>query len=186
VAIRSAALRGCNRRTSILSRPVHDVAPNPDIAIRHATALAAISCALVLAACGSPSKPDAATSNGHALGVRFAACMRDHGVPGFPDPEASAGIQVPVSLTRNPSPAFRSAMQVCHHLVPADSSPPAASASQRAAAVKLARCMREHGVPAYPDPTYQDGHLVPPSIANPAINPAAPAFGAASKACQSR
>jgi hypothetical protein len=161
------------------------MAHNPNTNIRSTIALAAIGCALVLAACGSSSKPPAATSDDHALGVKFSSCMRDHRVPSFPDPESSAGIQIPVALAENPSPAFTSAMQACRYLMRAEGSPPVASASQKAAAVKLAQCMREHGVPNYPDPTYQDGHLVPPSIANPAVNPASPAFGAASKACQS-
>ena len=140
----------------------------------------------LIAGCGSSSKPPAAASNDHALGVKFATCMRDHGVPSFPDPETSAGIQIPISLAKNPSPAFKSAMQACKYLMVAEGgSPPVVSASQKAAAVKLAQCMREHGVPNYPDPTYQDGQEVPPSIANPAINPASPAFSAASKACQS-
>ncbi len=146
-------------------------------------ALVAVGCVVTLAACGSSNKPHAAAANDHALGVKFATCMRTHGVPSFPDPESSAGIQIPVSLAQNPSPAFKSAMHACKYLMPAGGSPPVPSASQRAAAVKLAECMREHGVPNYPDPTYQEGHLVPPSIADPTINPASPAFGAASKEC---
>jgi hypothetical protein len=142
--------------------------------------------ALVLAACGSSSTPHAAASNAHAVGVKFATCMRDHGVPNFPDPEADSGVQIPVSLAKNPSPAFTSAMRSCKYLIPANTQPPAASASQKAAALKLAQCMREHGVPNYPDPTYKDGREIPPAIADPAINPASPAFGAASKICQSR
>ncbi len=162
------------------------MAPTPHSWIRHTVALAAVGCALVLAACGSSSKHHAATSNDHGLGVRFATCMRDHGVSSFPDPQSSSGIQIPVSLAQNPSPAFKSAMQACHYLMAAEGPPPVASASQKAAAVKLAQCMRKHGVPNYPDPTYHDGALVPPFIAVPAINPASPAFGAASKTCQSR
>ena len=50
----------------------------------------------------------------------------------------------------------------------AEGSPPVASASQKAAAVKLAQCMRKHGVPNYPDPTYtKTGVEIPPSIAAP-------------------
>ena len=112
--------------------------------------------------------------------------MRDHGVSSFPDPQSSSGIQIPVSLAQNPSPTFKSAMQACHYLMVAEGPPPVASAIQKAAAVKLAQCMRKHGVPNYPDPTYHDGALVPPFIAVSAINPASPAFGAASKACRPR
>ena len=163
------------------------MAPTPNAHPRRSIGLAAAGCVLLLAACGSSSTPHPAGSNGQALGVKFSTCMRDHGIPSFPDPEADAGgIQIPVSLAENPSPAFKSAMQACNYLMPADGSPPVVSASEKAAAVKLAQCMRQHGVPNYPDPTYQDGHEIPPSIANPAINPDSPAFGAASKECQSR
>jgi hypothetical protein len=162
------------------------MASTPTTHPRRATPLAAVGCALVLAACGSSSNPPAAASNENALGVKFATCMHTHGVPSFPDPETSGGIQIPVALAKNPSPAFTSATQACKYLIPGGGPPPVVSASQKAAAVKLAQCMREHGVPNYPDPAYQDGHLVPPSIAYPAINPASPAFGAASKTCQSR
>jgi len=111
--------------------------------------------------------------------------MRDHGIPSFPDPESSAGIQIPVKLARDSSPAFKSAMQGCHYLMAAEGGPPVATASQKVAAVKLARCMRKHGVPNYPDPTYNNGVEIPPSIANPEINPASSAFGDASKTCKS-
>ena len=121
----------------------------------------AVLAGAAISGCGSTGHPSrtTATSNDHALGVRFASCMRDHGVPSFPDPETSAGIQIPVSLAKNPSPAFKSAMQACHYLMAAEGSPPVVSASQKAAAVKLAQCMRKHGVPNYPDPTYQNGQL---------------------------
>ena len=163
------------------------MAPAPNTKFRHTIALAAIGCALVVAACGSSSKPQhQGGSSGQALGVKFSTCMRDHGVSSFPDPEGDAGgIQIPVKLAKNPSPAFTSAMHACHYLMGAGGSPPVASASQKAAAVKLAQCMRKHGVPTYPDPTYHDGVEIPPFIANPALNPASPAFGAASKKCQS-
>jgi len=172
-----------NRRAPIFD---HDMAPTPNTHTRRALALATLACAIALAACGPSSKPAATGANDNAAGVRFATCMRDHGVPSFPDPQDPAAVQIPVALTKNPSPAFTSAMRACKYLVPADTAPPTMSASQKAAAVKLAQCMREHGVPNYPDPTYQDGHLVPPSIADPAINPASPAFSSASKACQSQ
>lgn len=151
----------------------------------HCTALAAVVCMVLLAACGSSGKPRMAVAHDHAIGVKYSSCMRDHDVSDFPDPEAGAGIQIPVSLAQHPSPAFTSATKACQYLVSAGAAPPAVSASEKAAAVKLAQCMRAHGVSGYPDPTYKDGHEVPPSIVNHAINPASPAFGAASKACQS-
>jgi len=53
---------------------------------------------------------------------RFAACMRSHGVPGFPDPTAGrVGIK-PGEI--NPSsPAFKSAVTSCRSLVPPRAQP---------------------------------------------------------------
>ncbi len=54
--------------------------------------------------------------------VKFAQCMRSHGVPGFPDP-ALSGQSAPASgkgPAINPSsPGFKAALQACRHLVPA-------------------------------------------------------------------
>jgi len=53
-------------------------------------ALGAVSCAVALAACGSSGQPAAATSSGYTQRLKFADCMRSHGVPNFPDPTLSA------------------------------------------------------------------------------------------------
>jgi hypothetical protein len=161
------------------------MALTPNTHPRRTIALAALGCALLLAACGSSSVPRGVGADNHAVGVKFSVCMRDHGVSNFPDPEANAGIQIPISLEQNASPAFTSAQQACQYLVPPGGGPPVASASQKAEALKFAQCMRGHRVSNYPDPTYQDGHEIPPPIANPALNLDSPAFQAASKACQS-
>ena len=165
------------------------MAPPPHIHTRPTVALAALGCAVVLAACGSSSKPRTPAADDHAVGVKFATCMRSHGVPSFPDPEANAGIQIPVGLEQNPSPAFTSAQKACQDLVPPAGGPPVASASHRAAAFKFAQCVREHGIPNYPDPTYQSGTRVipPPPLSLSQFNQliASPAFQNASKACQS-
>ena len=80
--------------------------------------LTALGCAVALAACGS---------SGHAgsgpranAGLKFAACMRSHGVPNFPDPSGGGGIQIPVGSGINPrSPAFQSAQRSCASCCPA-------------------------------------------------------------------
>jgi hypothetical protein len=164
------------------------MALTPETCSRCAVAVAALACGVVLAPCGSSTKPGMAGANDHAIGVKFASCMRAHGVPSFPDPEAGAGVQIPLSLAVNPSPAFTSAQRACEHLVPAGGSPPAVSAGQQAAALKFAQCVREHHVPNYPNPTYKDGHQVipPPPLSLSAFTQllGSPAFGRASTACQ--
>ena len=117
-------------------------------------ALATVSCLVALAACGSSSN-HASASKGGGMGIQFADCMRLHGVPSFPDPGAGGGIQINSSSGINPqSPAFQSAQNACSKLLPGGG--PArgpAQESRRLAMVKLAECMRKHGLSTFPDPT---------------------------------
>ncbi len=50
--------------------------------------------------------------------TRFAACMRSHGVPNFPDPGAGAATIKPGSIDPN-APAFKTAVTSCQTLLPA-------------------------------------------------------------------
>ena len=49
--------------------------------------------------------------------VKFAQCMRSHGVPNFPDPVAGGGISIPAGVDPN-SPQFQSAVQACQAELP--------------------------------------------------------------------
>jgi hypothetical protein len=52
-------------------------------------------------------------------GLRFAQCMRSHGVPDFPDPSftgGAVGIGIPRSVSSSPS--YHTAAQACKSLVP--------------------------------------------------------------------
>jgi hypothetical protein len=121
--------------------------------------------------------------------VKFSQCMRANGVPAFPDPNPSGqftidGIANGSSLDAN-APAFQQAMSTCKDLEPPGFTGQTRSAQQQAAALKFAKCMRDNGVPDFPDPT-ADGPLIDttriPSMAgkNPRSDPA---FTAASQAC---
>jgi hypothetical protein len=82
--------------------------------------------------------------------------MRSHGVPNFPDPPGGGGgIQIPAGSGINPkSPAFQSAQNQCMKLLPGGGplhGP--ASEARKLQMLSLARCMRAHGVPSFPDPT---------------------------------
>jgi hypothetical protein len=64
------------------------------------------------AGCGSSSKPQAAVSVDS--GVRFADCMRAHGISNFPDPGTGGGVQINAAPGMNPaSPAFGAAQKAC-------------------------------------------------------------------------
>lgn len=82
--------------------------------------------------------------------------MRSNGVPNFPDPAAGGGgVKIPLGSGINPaSPAFQSARKTCSKLLPGGGPGSAtASESQKRHLLKIAQCMRSHGVSAFPDPT---------------------------------
>jgi hypothetical protein len=115
----------------------------------------AVACGLALTACGSSGKSgNAPNSPGQAAGIRFADCMRSHGVPNFPDPGAGGGVQINSSSGINPqSPAFQAAQKACAKLLPfGGPGRHGASESQKLAMLHLAQCMRSHGFSTFPDP----------------------------------
>jgi hypothetical protein len=111
--------------------------------------LALASCAAAIAACGSSPRPARADDAGPLL--RYAQCMRTHGLPEFPDPSASGGLVIPNDIDTQ-SPAFKTAQQACGHLAQGSGSASSPESAQLQL-VALARCMRAHGVPGFADPT---------------------------------
>ena len=117
------------------------------------------------ASTGAASSSDATSSGPSSPGaleadeLAYSKCMRAHGVPDFPDPSAGGGFRVPVgSGTFTSSPASKAAQAKCSKLLPGGGLPgvgsgPAPSAQTLAHWVTVARCMRRHGVPNFPDPT---------------------------------
>lgn len=157
--------------------------------------LATVSCVVALTACGSSVTSNPGSVSGGGKRIRLADCMRSHGVPNFPDPSVGGGIQINGSSGINlRSPAFQSAQSACSKLLPGGG-PGAGPApeSRRLAMVKLAQCMRKHGLSTFPDPT-----ATPPSpgagfgvafgvrgsfIAVPRSMMQSPAFNQAAAAC---
>jgi hypothetical protein len=121
-----------------------------------AVALATASGAMALTACGSSGKSNHRSgSNSGGAGIKFADCMRSHGIPNFPDPSAGGGIHISSGSGINPqAPAFQSAQNACSKLLPGGG-PGRGSApeSRKLAMVRLAECMRKHGLATFPDPT---------------------------------
>jgi len=144
--------------------------PAPTAAVIIATAAVA-----VLAACsGSPSSagsggsPGAGGSAAAPSAVAYSACMRSHGVPKYPDPGTSGQLPKTGAQPLGVSTSqYQAAQQACRQLLPAggplqqqehqcmqnSDCPPALVQQMMNADLKLARCMRSHGVPNFPDPT---------------------------------
>jgi hypothetical protein len=130
-----------------------------------ALTLAAVGCSAALAACGSSSKAGNRSGSSFASGVRFAECMRSHGVPNFPDPSSGGGIRIQAGSGVNPqSPAFKAAQAKCAKLLPRGRpGGPGHTTSEQAEQQMLAlsKCMRAHGVSGFPDPTLGPAPLSP-------------------------
>jgi hypothetical protein len=75
------------------------------------------------AACGKLSPAEAGNSPGpqtaaeHAQSVKYAACLRAHGVPNFPDPSANGVFRVPPAINLQ-APAFNNADRDCSSVRP--------------------------------------------------------------------
>ena len=124
-----------------------------------------------------------------AAGVRFTACMRSHGVPNFPDPDARGTLTITVSPALDPSsPLFQKAEADCQKLLPAGKPLSAARQQQmKARMLAFAACMRSHGFPHYPDPKFGPGGMVSQGVGrSDGIDPRSPIFQAAQKACRSQ
>jgi hypothetical protein len=135
------------------------------------------------------SQRGSASPNSQA--VAYSACVRAHGVPNFPDPKVSTnGNEVKVAIAINPSissnPHFKSAQQACSKLLPGGPGGEGnhqISPQVQSQYLKAAACIRSHGIPNFPDPTFSGGGVHLPKTAG--INPHSPPVRAAEEACQS-
>lgn len=122
-----------------------------------------------LAACGSGSAHPAASpstmTNAQilAIGREAAQCMREHGVPDFPDPvvdrdghlqlpEGPAGDRAKQELNNNP--AAQAACEPILSRLPAAARQDSGtvSAQDLENLKKFAQCIRQNGIPEFPDP----------------------------------
>lgn len=139
--------------------------------LRPLAALALIAMVALISACGSNAP--AATGSGSSSGggntatnvekaVKFAECMRDNGISEFPDPNASGdfayGIKAGSSLDPSTA-AWQQAIGACKDLEPPGFMPKTLTTQEIDARLKFAQCIRENGVPDFPDPT-DNGPLI--------------------------
>jgi hypothetical protein len=115
--------------------------------------------------------------------VKFAQCMRSHGVVDFPDPSSNGTILVGGTVSQ--SPQYAAADETCHKLLPNGGVPTAAQQAQGIAQLlKVSVCMRAHGISDYPDPTSR-GIRIPIRKGMPSdLDPNNPRLQSAEKACQ--
>jgi hypothetical protein len=140
----------------------------------------------------SPAGSSASSSAGspHSQAVAYAGCMRENGVPNFPEPQIStSGSEVKVAIRVTPgitsNPDFQSAQKACSKLLPeggpGDSNHPI-SPQEQSQYLKAAACIRSHGIPNFPDPTFAGGGV---HVSQKGLDLHSPQVRAAEEACQS-
>jgi hypothetical protein len=123
---------------------------------------------ILVTACSSsssdetPSAADQAPAAGGASAadqeqaLQFAQCMRENGVPDFPDPDAEGRFSE--GEHDQDDPALRAAQEACRDLAPGgeheNTGDPAFVEQMR----EFSQCMRDNGLPDFPDPD-ADGRL---------------------------
>ncbi len=172
-----------------LASPSHTTARLPRCRRRRTASLTGslIAIGLLISGCGGSSgRSLAANPSGARIGsqvVAYAACMRSHGLAGYPDPQISGSanrVQVTISpgILNPEAPAFKTADGACHRLLPNGGTPPSSSSQEQRQGLLFADCMRSHGVPAFPDAD-RDGTFTLPST----MNQQAPQFKRATTTC---
>jgi hypothetical protein len=131
--------------------------------LRPLAALAMV--ALISAGCGSNATSETGTSGSGTAsssdtggkkkltvrdkGVKFAECIRAHGVADFPDPDAKGEFRYGVSV----SPAvWQKATTACKDLQPPGALSAKRTPKQQSASLRFAQCIRGNGVKDFPDP----------------------------------
>jgi hypothetical protein len=114
--------------------------------------------ALIGAGCGgNDDRGGNANAATQEKAVRFAECMRENGVSQFPDPDASGQLTIDGVLNGSSidpdSPTWNAAIDACKDLQPPGfTGGGERSSGEQSAALRFAQCVREHGVPDFPDP----------------------------------
>ncbi|HWE08435.1 MAG TPA: hypothetical protein VG325_03720 [Solirubrobacteraceae bacterium] len=162
--------------------------------------IAGLACAVTVAACGGSASGGAVgatteSPNSSSSPIGLSNCMRSHGVTNFPDPSNGPGgegfngifVSAPggalvVDRITFSGPVDQAAEKACSRFLPPSGPPPKPTASQQQAALRVARCMRTHGVPNFPDPAFSSSGGVGGKVQLP-VNTSSPAFKQARTAC---
>jgi hypothetical protein len=116
------------------------------------------SAAFLLAGCGnSRENPAGAASVDQRATVvlrSLARCVRAHGLPAFPDPQVgSDGVpRFPDSAPRVPVATQQACRAIATRIPPQYTSTTVVSSADHQKLLQLARCIRTHGIPDWPDP----------------------------------
>jgi hypothetical protein len=93
--------------------------------------------------------------------LKFARCMREHGISWFPDPNnGKSSIMIPKGQDHT---KFDAAQEACKQYMPNGGNMRKPSAEELQQARDMAKCMRANGIPNFPDPNPDGGISIDPN-----------------------
>jgi hypothetical protein len=123
--------------------------------------------------------PSTAAAEDPDAALKFSQCMREHGISWFPDP---VGGRMEVNMPRGQDQTKMNAAQdACKKFMPNGGKPPKMSPEMLEKLRQLAKCMRDNGVPNFPDPDPDGGLAIDGNKVG--SGPGDPTFDKADKAC---
>jgi len=126
----------------------------------------------------SASASTAATDDPDAP-LKFAQCMRAHGISWFPDPNSGkTSIMIPKGQDKT---KFETAQEACKQYMPNGGDMHKPTAEELEQARTMAKCMRENGIPNFPDPNPDGGMSIDPKKLG--AQPGDPVWKKAEAAC---
>jgi hypothetical protein len=141
---------------------------------------------LLVSGCGSSSNNAATTTAGsqQTAALAYAQCMRDNGVPNFPDPDANGQFRGAGHELQN-TPNYQAALRACRNKAPGGTHQQEMGTPAFVNQLRVfARCMRANGMPDFPDPG--SGGITAAFANKVEALRADPRFPAAVAACQSK
>ncbi len=159
-----------------------------------------ISLAVALAACSRGSSgsdpttttaasPEGSSSSGASNGVtqealKYAQCMRSHGVTNYADPVPGKAQSIGGSGLDTNSPTYQAAASACQKYQPTTGSgvQGGPSPGAQSAQLRFAECMRSHGVTNFPEGNGNNGGGQQ-SLSQYGIDTNSPTFQKANQAC---
>ncbi len=127
-----------------------------------------------------PPSPGAGTKPSATAFVAFVNCLQKHGIQAL---LGSGGRGVSINGGDPNSPQFQKAQQACQKLLPGGGPKPltpAEQAQETTELLALARCMRTHGYPSFPDPNSQGAF----DFTGASVDPSSSQFQTAMSACR--
>jgi hypothetical protein len=156
------------------------LALGPAACARHGTNDPQVASAQTAKPKASASATASAAANDPDAPLKFAQCMRSHGISWFPDPNAGKmSIMIPKGQDRA---KFEAAQEACKQFAPNGGQMPKPSAEDLERARAMAKCMRENGIPNFPDPNPDGGLSIDPKKLG--AGPGDPLWKKAEKACE--